>query len=84
VLLNHPQKPLWKNNEQDRLLYSVALHTSPQEYQNKFYLDSINSLPKKEVTKEESDIEEKEKTGFGKFLQKVFSKKEKKDKENRK
>jgi hypothetical protein len=83
VLLDHPQKPLWKNNEQDRLLYSVALHTSPQDYQKKLYQDSINSLPKKEPVKEEKDIEEKEKTGFGKFLQKVFSKKEKKDKENK-
>lgn len=79
VLITDPQKPVWKNNEQDRLLYSVALHTSPEVYQKNLYEDSINSLPKKIENKERKEIEEKEKTGLGKLLEKVFSKKDKKE-----
>ena len=77
ILLTNPPTPVWKNNEQDRLLYSLSTYASAQEYRKKFYEDSLNSLPKKVQKAEEDTVSKKEKTGLGKFLEKVFSKKEK-------
>ncbi len=78
IRVQQPDKPVWKNNAQDRLLYSVQEYASASNYAQKFTEDSLNSLPKKSKKIEEATPEEKLKSGFGKFLDKVFSKKEKK------
>ena len=81
VLLTDTIRPVWKNNAQDKLLYSLKAYTSADDYQKKFYEDSINSLPKKIETIQQDTVVKKEKTGLGKFFEKVFSKKDKKAKE---
>jgi hypothetical protein len=84
IRLINPPKPVWKNNEEDRLLYSLEKYTSRKDYQKNFYEDSINSLPKKmEKEDEKQAATEKEKSGFGKFLDKIFSKKDKKERSNK-
>jgi len=80
VLLQNPPKPVWKNNAQDKLLYSLKAYTSTEDYRKKFYEDSINSLPKKAAAPtEDTTTSTKEKSRLGKFLEKIFSKKEKRD-----
>ena len=79
AVISKPSSPIWKNNPEDRIIYSVNLYSSRYDLKQKFYADSINSLPKpvstpsaiQEVTKEEK-AEEKPKSGFRKFLDKIF------------
>ncbi len=87
VVLEKPEQPVWKSNEQHKMIYAASLYTSKQEYQKKFYEDSINSLPKKTVAAikdtaatQEDDVK-KSKTGVGKFLKRIFSGKKEKKKE---
>ncbi|MBA3675779.1 MAG: hypothetical protein H0W75_12640 [Chitinophagaceae bacterium] len=87
VILDKPDLPVWKANEQHKMIYAASLYTSKQEYQKKFYEDSINSLPKKTVvaikdtTSTQEENVKKTKTGVGKFLEKIFSGKRDKKKE---
>jgi hypothetical protein len=87
VILEKPELPVWKSNEQHKMIYAASLYTSKKEYQKKFYEDSINSLPKKTVVAikdtaatQEDDVK-KSKTGVGKFLKRIFSGKKEKKKE---
>ncbi len=87
MVLEKPEQPVWKSNEQHKMIYAASLYTSKQEYQKKFYEDSIKSLPKKTVAAikdtaviQEDDVK-KTKTGVGKFLERIFSGKKEKKKE---
>lgn len=81
-----PSSPVWKNNEQDKLVYSVNLYSSPNDLKQKFHTDSLSSLPPpkvvvaappKEAKQQEKTEEEKPKSGFKKFLDKIFKRKDK-------
>ena len=73
VLLDSFSQPVWKDNQNHRLIYSAALYATPE--------DTIERKPppvaKAPEKKEES---KKEKKGLRKFLDKIFGKKNK-DKE---
>lgn len=79
VIINNPAIPVWKENEQHRLVYGTALYTSKRDFKRKYYEDSINSLPKKVVVptkdSEEREAEEKKRSGVRKFFDKIFRKK---------
>jgi len=83
AIIAKPSSPVWKNNTSDRIIYSVNLYGSTNDLKQKFYADSINSLPKVVVTpvkkEEEEKTEEKPKAGLKKFFEKIF--KTSKDKE---
>ncbi len=93
VILDHPDLPVYKSNAHHRIVYAATLYTSQTDLQNKFYEDSVKSLPKKEVDviKKDSIVaatenERKSKTGIGRFFNKIFSgdKKKKREAEKKK
>ena len=45
AVIIHPSSPVWKNNAQDRLVYSVNVYASSNDLKQKFQTDSLNSLP---------------------------------------
>jgi hypothetical protein len=74
--------PVWKNNYQERLIYSVSLYAKPSLIRQQLVEDSIKMVPKKipEVNSIPShdsipSTEEKPKKGLKKFLDKLFGKK---------
>ena len=77
VLLDTFSQPVWKDNQNHRLIYSAVLYRSPN--------DTIEKKPEPVVLKPapgpDSVGEKKEKKGLRKFLDKLFGKK-KKDKED--
>jgi len=89
AVIKNPSSPVWKNNAQDRLIYSANLYSSTNDLQQKYRTDSINSLPKpvadteKQIdspqTKPEATTEEKHKSGIRKFFDKLFKGKKDKD-----
>lgn len=79
VLINTPGIPVYKDNAHHRLVYSAALYASPEDLRRKYEQDSISSLPPK-PTLQEPKVEkksEKKRTRVGKFLNKIFGKKDK-------
>lgn len=83
IVLNITDEPIWKNNDQHRLIYGTSLYTSSSDVKEKFIEDSIQSLPPKKpvVVKNSSDTveEEKKRSGFRRFMDRIFKKKPKKD-----
>jgi len=85
AVIAKPSSPIWKNNVQDKLVYSVNVYASPSDLKQKFQTDSLNSLPPpkvvvappKEIKQEEKAEEEKPKTGLKKFFDKIFKGKDK-------
>lgn len=81
AVISNPSSPIWKNNAQDRLVYSVNLYSSSNDLKQKYYVDSVNSLPKpvvdtpKRVVQQEpasQEKKEKPKSGIRKFFDKIF------------
>ena len=58
VILDRPALPVYSSNAHHRIVYAATLYTSQADLQNKFYEDSVSSLPKKEVDviKEDSTV----------------------------
>lgn len=79
VLITNASFPVYKDNEQHRLIYGSKLYTSSDEIRRKYIEDSLKSLPppvaKKSNTSEDKK-DEKKKSGFRKFWEKLFGKKE--------
>ncbi|MDB5232079.1 MAG: hypothetical protein JWN76_2884 [Chitinophagaceae bacterium] len=73
ILINHPADPVYKNNDNDRMIYSVALYVPPAVIHEKFIEDSLNSIPKPIYIPGEFDTEnpngQPKKKGF---LKKLF------------
>lgn len=76
VLLDTFSQPVWKDNQNHRLIYSAVLYRSPN--------DTVEKKPapvvQKPMVTTDSAEKKKEKKGLRKFLDKIFGKK-KKDKE---
>jgi hypothetical protein len=92
VTLDHPELPVWKANAEHKMIYGASLYTSQKDYREKFYQDSLNSLLKETTiiaTKIDTTVfttgeeEENKKSGIGKFFDKIFSGKKKRDRENK-
>ena len=94
VTLDHPELPVWKANAEHKMIYAASLYNTQKDYREKFYQDSLNSLPKETTLVDttntidtiiNSTVEEEEnkKTGIGKFFDKIFSGKKKRDRENK-
>ncbi|HJW16851.1 MAG TPA: hypothetical protein VJ499_07015 [Flavisolibacter sp.] len=83
AVIENPPAPVWKNNAEDRLIYSANLYSSPSDIKEKFQSDSINSLPPKPVIRHDTAIakvpveDEKPKSGLRKFFDKLFGGKDK-------
>jgi hypothetical protein len=83
AVIENPPSPVWKNNAEDRLIYSANLYSSPSDIKEKFQSDSINSLPPKPVIRHDTVIakapveDQRPKSGLRKFLDRLFGGKDK-------
>jgi len=85
AVITRPSSPIWKNNAQDKLVYSVNVYSSSNDLKQKFHTDSLNSLPppkvavtpSKEIKQEEKTETEKPRSGIRKFFDKIFKGKDK-------
>lgn len=75
VLIDSPSTPVWKDNQNHKLVYSALLYASPNDTIQK----KDPPPPPKPAT---ADTVKKEKKGLRKFLDKIFGRK-KKDKEQK-
>lgn len=77
VLLDSFSSPVWKDNQNHRLIYSAVLYASPE--------DTIERKPEPPPVAQAPDNgdsgEKKEKKGLRKFLDKLFGKKKKEKEE---
>ena len=75
VLLDSFSQPVWKENQNHRLIYSAALYAKPE--------DTIERKPDPPpVAKAPEKDAKKENKGLRKFLDKIFGKKKKDKEEN--
>jgi len=83
AVIENPPSPVWKNNAEDRLVYSANLYSSPTDLKEKFHSDSISSLPPKPVIRRDTSIakatveDQKPRSGIRKFFDKLFGGKDK-------
>lgn len=74
--------PIWKNNAKHRLIYGTSLYTSPEEVKRNYRADSIKSIPPPKPvavdtsTNPQEREAEKRRSGFRRFVDKIFKKKE--------
>lgn len=68
VLIETPAQPVWRDNEQHKLIYSAVLYTKPTD-----------TVEKKEppVVKTDTVKKEKKRSGIRRFFDKLFGKKKK-------
>jgi len=90
VLITNPSLPVYLDNDHHQLIYGTVLYSSSEEINKKFIEDSLKVLnAKKGRIKEDSlkilkdkkagqkeEKEKKRKSGFKKFLDNIFRKKE--------
>ncbi len=84
VVITNPSRPVYKDNDNHRLIYGTVLYSSPEVLRQKFIEDSIKlaavkkEKPIKKVdTVAEAEREKKPKRGLKKFFDKIFNKKDK-------
>jgi hypothetical protein len=74
-------KPVWKNNYQERLIYSISLYGKPSVVRQQLLEDSLKMVPKPKpevnLTPRRDSLPqpEKPKKGLKKFFDKLFGKK---------
>jgi len=77
VIINKPELPVWKNNDTHQLLYSAALYSTAADFKEEKKI-AINK--KKAVIEEKVEEKSKDnKTGVGKFFDKIFKGKKERD-----
>jgi len=72
VLIDSPSTPVWKDNQNHKLVYSALLYASPNDTVEKKAPPTVQKPVTPEPVK-------KEKKGLRKFLDKIFGKKKDKD-----
>jgi len=79
VLLDTFSQPVWRDNENHRLVYSAVLYASPTDT-----VEKKKPVAKQTGNQKAQDHGEpkKEKKGLGKFLDKLFGKKKKEKEKN--
>ena len=77
VLIDSPSAPVWKDNQNHKLVYSALLYASPNDT-----IQKREPPPKPAIKPSIPDTVKKEKKGLRKFLDKIFGRK-KKEKEQK-
>lgn len=72
IRIDSPSTPVWKDNENHRLLFSALLYTSPSDTQE-IKKPAVLPPPKDTVEKK------KERKGLRKFFDKIFNRKKRKE-----
>ena len=71
VLIDSPASPVWKDNQNHKLVYSALLYASPNDTMQK------KALPPPLLRAGNADTVKKEKKGLRKFFDKLFGRKKK-------
>ncbi len=71
ILIDTPSSPVWRDNNNHKLVYSVLLYASPTDTRE---IKKLPPAPPKDTVEKK-----KERKGLKKFLDKIFGKKKKKD-----
>lgn len=76
ITLPNPSVPVYKDNAEHRMVYSVSLYNTPDSFRKKFIEDSIAQLPKKigePIQKVDSSGDKKrKKRGLRRLLDRIF------------
>jgi hypothetical protein len=73
VLIEHASVPVYKDNEQHRLIYGTALYSSASDVRRKYIEDSLNSLPPPVAPRDTTTEKKDRKKGFFRRLwDKIF------------
>jgi len=81
IIINNPEFPVWKNNDAHQLLYSATLYSTAADFKEEVKI-AVNN--KKELNDEKIDEKDKDnKTGVGKFFDKLFKGKKEKQEEKK-
>jgi hypothetical protein len=81
VQIQNPPDPVWRDNENHRLVYSALLYATPTDTVAKKKV--VKQLPKQtKPVVDSAALEVKEKKGVGKFFQKIFGRKKREKKED--
>ena len=76
VRLGESTKPIWQENQDHRLIYSVSLYSVPKDFKKKE--KPVVTAPKQQDTLSQLEKSEK-KSGVKKFFEKIFPPKKKKN-----
>lgn len=74
VRIDSPSQPVWRDNQNHRLVYSAVLYASPT--------DTVETRVEKPVVKTDTVEKKKERKGVRGFFSKLFGRKKKEAKEN--
>jgi hypothetical protein len=82
VVITNPSRPVYKDNDNHRLIYGTVLYSSSEELRQKFIEDSLKVDSAKKVkpirkVEPKLEAEKKPKRGLKKFFDKIFNKKDK-------
>jgi len=82
VVITNPSQPVYKDNDNHRLIYGTVLYSSSEELRQKFIEDSLkvaSAKKAKPIRKVDTvaEAEKKPKRGLKKFFDKIFNKKDK-------
>ncbi|MBD0288599.1 MAG: hypothetical protein ICV79_24730 [Flavisolibacter sp.] len=69
VVLQNPEQPVWRNNEQHRLIYAVSLYATPSDLKEE---PAEKSASNKKAASDDTDASEKKESGIKKFFRKIF------------
>lgn len=77
VRIGESMDPVWKDNAQHRLIYSVSLYSEPEDFKKKDKpVSTVDKKPDSSTIGERSE----KKSGVKKFFERIFPPKKKKDK----
>ena len=79
VLIEYPTEPVWQDNESHRLVYSALLYATPNDTTKK---EAPRPTVARPAVKDTAEEEKKERKGLGKFLDRIFGKKKKDQKDD--
>ena len=77
VRIGESLEPIWKDNPQHRLIYSVSLYSDPEDFKKKEKAVVADTSQKSDSLSEQEKTEKK--SGVKKFFERVFPPKKKKD-----
>lgn len=78
VRLDSVPVPVYRDNEMHKLIHGAILYSSPDKLRQQYHEDSMASLPKPDTlaTPATDSVQAKKKSRVGRWLQKIFGKKD--------
>jgi hypothetical protein len=74
VLLNDPPLPVWKENEQHRLIYAVSFYASPEDFKEKPVEPPPSAAQTGTISQGDTTVPAKKEKGVKGFFKRLFGK----------